>query len=651
LAWRQYICKLILRATRFLIFLGFIAISSVLAAQTDTGKAKLKVRPLYISMQDIENLNLNFQSIDTTLNAFHQLNPYRKQNKGYQDLGLVGTPMQALSLSPTKQTGFDLGFNRMNDWMFKTDGSEERLIISPNAYSALNYAQGEKELIFLEVLHTQNITRRWNAGLDFRRLKTNNYLFFNLAGNETYTKIRVPSNYNLRFFTSYRSKSDKYYVLGSVTFNKYTLRESGGLLSTEAFDTTSGKRRVFENPLTQASSSMTQPTLFIKQFYRFGKTSFQTQLKDSNAIDTVSFDFAPKGYFYHTLRASRSVYKYIDLKADTPYYPSPKFDVQTLDSMVLKELSNAVGLVLKSKYKGFSNIIKMGAEQSNYGVFNNHGGQLGYYNLSVNAALIAGLKLTSGEAELQGKGQFFVAGYNQKDFLLQASGKVLIKDKIRFWAQISSQQHAADYFQSRAFTNQVVWIQKLTPTLRNGLEGSAEWIPLKLKAGFTVSNFKNYYLYYNNSSPKGVDFNYLEIYASNLIKLGKFYWHNRLSTQQVSETYHLPKLTVSGGVYFENRFFKKNMLARIGVDYYWFSSYYADAYNPFLRQFVWQNNTQIGNYPYIDVYASAQIQTMNLFIRLEHVNQGISGNRYYSTPLYPNPPRFFRFGVNWRLFN
>lgn len=92
------------------------------------------------------------------------------------------------------------------------------------------------------------------------------------------------------------------------------------------------------------------------------------------------------------------------------------------------------------------------------------------------------------------------------------------------------------------------------------------------------------------------------------------------------------------------------MLARIGIDYYWFSSYYADAYNPFLRQFVWQNNTQIGNYPYIDVYASAQIQTMNLFIRLEHVNQGISGNGY-PTPLYPNPPRFFRFGVNWRLFN
>jgi len=651
LGWRQYICILILRQIRILFFICFTAVSGVSAAQSDTGKAKLKVRPLYISIEDIENLNFKLQSIDTSLNSFHQLNAYRKQNQGYQDLGLVGTPMQALSLNATKQTGFDLGFNRMSDWMYKTDGSSERMVISPSAYSALNYSQGEKELIFLEVLHTQNITRRWNAGLDFRRLKTNNYLFFNLAGNETYTKVRVPSNYNLRLFSSYRSKMDKYYVLGSVTFNKYTLRESGGLLSAEAFDTTSGKRRVFENPLTQANNSMTQPTLFVKQFYRFGKTSYQTQIKDSNNFDTLSFDFAPKGYFYHTIRVSRSVFKYIDLSADTPYYPTPIFDVLTKDSMVLKELSNAIGLVFKTKYKGFSNIIKLGGEQSNYGVFNNHFGQLGYYNLSLNAGWIAALKLVSGEAELQGKGQFFIAGYNQKDFLLQAAAKVLIKDKIRFWAQFSSQQHAADYFQSKAYTNQVVWNQKLNPTLRNGLESSAEWMPLKLKVGFAVTNLKNYFLYYNGSKPGGIDFNYLQIYASHLIKLGRFYWHNRLSNQQVSKIYHLPRLTLSGGVYFENRFFKKNMLARIGIDYYWYSSYFADAYNPYLRQFVWQNTTQIGNYPYIDVYASAQIQTMNLFIRMEHINQGLSGNRYYSTPLYPSPPRFFRFGVNWRLFN
>lgn len=93
------------------------------------------------------------------------------------------------------------------------------------------------------------------------------------------------------------------------------------------------------------------------------------------------------------------------------------------------------------------------------------------------------------------------------------------------------------------------------------------------------------------------------------------------------------------------------MLARIGMDYYWYSSYYADAYNPYIRQFTWQNTTKIGNYPYFDFYMSAQVQTMNLFIRFEHINQGLTGNRYYSTPLYPNPPRFFRFGLNWRLFN
>jgi len=625
-------------------------LSGLVLAQSDTASVKKnKVRPIFIPIADFEAFNIKTKAMDTSLDMLSQLNPFRKTNMAYQDLGLIGTAIQPLSLSTLKKTGFDLGFNTMNTWMFQ-NGSNERIIVAPTPYTMIHYSQGAKDLIFLNILHTQNITKRWNAGIDFRRLKTNNYLFFNLSG-DAYNKIRIPSTYNVKLFTSYHTKRDKYYLLGSLTSNKIRQRETGGLTDPIAFDTTSGRRRVFDNPLSNATNFINQRALFFSHYLRFGKTSYQTILKDSTKLDTISFDFRPRGFFYHTLNASSSKFYYKDPNYDTLFYPKPIFGDTTSDSLVLREVTNAVGIVLKASYKQFRNVLKMGAEMSNYGIYNVYTKQDNTYNLSLNGSLLMALTGKKNEIELIGKGQYFIAGYNSGDYMLNAAGKILIEDRIRLSGSISSQRHVADYFQSVATTNHLIWNQKLTPTLRNGIDASVEWLPMRINAGFNISNFQNYNIYFFNSAPKGIDFSYLNLFVSHHIKLGKFHWHNRIAYQEISKTFNLPKLNFSGGVFYENYFFKHNMLARIGADYYWFSSYYADAFNPYLRQFVWQNSTKIGNYPYLDVYISAQVQTMNLYVRFEHINQGISGNRFYSTPNYPNPPRFFRFGVNWRIFN
>jgi hypothetical protein len=623
----------------------------MLMAQTDTSskKTKIKIRPLFMTIENYESLKTDFHTFDTSLNGFHQLNPYRKHDLPYQDLGLPGTPIQPLFLNTVKTPGFDLGFNRMNDWLYNINGKSEKIIIAPTPYTMLNYSQGAKDLIFLELLHTQNITRRWNVGIEYRRLKTNNYLFYQMGG-DIYTKIRIPSIYNVKLFSSFRSKMDKYHLIGSLNLNKVNLRESGGLSKPETFDSTSGNLRVFENPLNNVVSTIKQPALVLKQYYRFGKTSFQTMLKDS-ILDTVSFEFKPRGYFYHQLLMNRTIFQYTDPEADTPYYPFPIFGNETNDSMSLKQISNSAGIALKNGNSKFNQYIKMGVEHNLIWVYNSHNSQKNFHNLSVNGEIAADLKSKYGKIEIFGLGQFFISGYNSKDYLLQGRVRLTVSDKVRLNGNISSQRHVVDYFQNRANNNFVLWDQELKPVYRNGLEANIEFLPLKLKAGFNASNFQNYVLYFNEKAPAGVDFSYLEIFLSNDIRFRKWSWHNRLSSQKSSAVYHLPELALSGGIFWENRFFKKNMLARFGVDYYWFSSYFADAYNPYLRQFVWQDKTKIGNYPYFDIYVSAQIQTMNLFIRFEHLNQGLSGNRYYSTPLYPNPPRFFRFGVNWRLFH
>ncbi len=639
-----------MKITKALFLSLFLSLFVQAFGQTDTSKKTVKkIRPVFIAIKDIESLKHNIQNFDTSLNRFNQLNPYRNQLQPYQDLGLIGTPSQSLCINSLNPTGFNLGFNTMDAWQYPIDGLDNKLIIAPSAYTKLNYSQGDKELIFIEVFHTQNITKRWNYGLDYRRLKTNNYLYYNLSG-ETHSKIRLSNIYNAKLFSSIRSKSDKYYAIGSVIFNKSLSRETGGLSKPLSFDTTSGKLRVFENPLVNATNSVLQPALTFTQFFRFGKTSLITQKKDSNRIDTLGLNFTPKGYFFHTLNASKVRFQFKDPLADTPYY-KPHFTHGINDSMVLKTITNSLGFLLKTKYKNFTNLLNASAEFSNYGVFNSIIGQLAYSNISLKAGLNASLNSKFGEIGLNGIGQLFVNGYNAKDYLLIAGSQWSLKNKVKLLATLSSQKHKVDHFQTIGFTSPIKWNQTLAPTLRNSFDATFEWTPFHLNAGIVASNFQNFVLYFPNTAPKGIDFNYLHLYVSNQLKFGKVHWHNRISFQECGKVFHLPKFYLAGGIFLENKFFKKNMLARIGFDYQWNSSFYADSYDPSMRQFVWQNTTLIGNYPYLDFYASAQVQTMNLYIRFEHINQGFSGERYYATPNYPNPPRFLRFGVNWRLFN
>ncbi len=647
---RQYICKVILKITHSFSFFLCLSLFAQAFGQSDSSKKiHQKIRPVFISLQDIESLKHNIQAFDTSLSGFSQINPFRKQGMPYQDLGLIGTPSQPLSINGLKPSGFNLGFNTMDAWFFPINGSDDKLVMAPSAYTKLNYAQGDKELIFIELLHTQNITKRWNFGLEYSRLKTNNYLYYNLSG-QVYSKIRISNLYNAKLFSSFRSKSDKYYVLGAITFNKSLARETGGLSNPLSFDTTFGQLRVFNNPLINATNSVLEPAVNFTQFFRFGKTSLITQKKDSSRSDTLGLNFSPKGYFFHTLNASQSRFQFEDPTADTPYY-KPHFTHGINDSMVLKTFTNSVGFLLKTLYKNITNISKASAEYSNIGVFNSIIGQLAYSNFSLKADHNTSLNSKYGDLQFNAHGQWFLAGFNASDYLMMAGLQWTYKNRTKLCASVSSQQHQVDHFQTIGFTSPIKWNQSLSPTQRRNFEASIDYLPWKLKAGLQASKFQNFVLYFPNAAPQGIDFDYLHLFVSHQIKLRKFYWQNRIGIQEAGKIYPLPKFYLAGGIFIENKFFKKNMLARIGFDYHYNSQFYASAYDPSIRQFVWQNTTRIGHYPYIDFYLSAQVQTMNIYIRFEHVNQGLSGTRYYATPNYPNPPRFLRFGVNWRLFN
>lgn len=89
----------------------------------------------------------------------------------------------------------------------------------------------------------------------------------------------------------------------------------------------------------------------------------------------------------------------------------------------------------------------------------------------------------------------------------------------------------------------------------------------------------------------------------------------------------------------------------MGFDVFFNTAYKAPNFMPATGQFYLQNQTRVGNYPYIDFFVNAQIKKARIFFKIEHVTSGLLGQTYLQYPNYPMNDRAFKIGVNWRFFN
>jgi hypothetical protein len=46
-----------------------------------------------------------------------------------------------------------------------------------------------------------------------------------------------------------------------------------------------------------------------------------------------------------------------------------------------------------------------------------------------------------------------------------------------------------------------------------------------------------------------------------------------------------------------------------------------------------------------------QLKRARMFIKMDHINQGMLNNNYFHTINYPVNPRGLRFGVSWNFYD
>lgn len=213
---------------------------------------------------------------------------------------------------------------------------------------------------------------------------------------------------------------------------------------------------------------------------------------------------------------------------------------------------------------------------------------------------------------------------------------------------------AQPYLLKHYISNHFAWDNDFgkTRSFRAGGSINVPWTHTRLEAGF--ENLQNY-VYFNNSGLPAQHGGSVQIFSTALnqhLNFGILNWDNTITLQTTSkaEVLPLPLLTIYSNLYLHFKAFRV-LDVQLGVDCDYYTRYYAPAYQPATMSFHIQQDVKLGNYPFMNLYASCRLYKARFFVMMSHINQGWFSNDYFSSPLYPLNPRKFQLGISVDFLN
>ncbi len=205
------------------------------------------------------------------------------------------------------------------------------------------------------------------------------------------------------------------------------------------------------------------------------------------------------------------------------------------------------------------------------------------------------------------------------------------------------------------------WSNDFSNVLTNTIqaEASTKWLHASLQLT-TIDNF----LYFKDTATienqqiiKPFQYantiNYLSATVNKEVTFRKFGLDATVLYQKVDQSnavLNLPEITLRSTIYYKNKFFKSNLQLQTGFTVNYFTSFYANEFNPVVSEFFVQTNRQIGNFPMVDFFVNGRIRQTRIFFKAEHFNSTMTGNTFYTTPTLPYRDFVIRFGIAWNFF-
>ena len=221
---------------------------------------KIKTVIHFIYEKDVIYGNVPQYIVDTTVAEIDKVNSNLDYRYNY--LGTNGSAAQPLIFRNCISLYTYTGVHSFDGQLLISDSL--RYFNSNKRYTEVNYHNSSFKEQQISVIHSQNITKNWNAGLIFARRGVLDYMSFS-------------STYRSRFalFTNFNSANNKYKLFAHAIWNTIENGVNGGLENDSLFDFTNVSNLGIKGlayRIANASQHARKKILHLSQYYDLGRT-------------------------------------------------------------------------------------------------------------------------------------------------------------------------------------------------------------------------------------------------------------------------------------------------------------------------------------------------------------------------------------------
>ncbi|MBS1589593.1 MAG: hypothetical protein JST52_08275 [Bacteroidetes bacterium] len=590
---------------------------------------------------------------DSSIHFFHR-RPFSQP--WMRNLGNLGAPSINLFFTPESRVAPTLGYHTFDVYRFHADSLLYFNTTRP--FSVFTYQLGSHAEQMAEILHTQNISPRWNFAARYRKINAPGY--YNIQR----------TNHDLANLTSnYISKNQHYALKLALVYNKLQNDENGGIL-TDSFLTTPGfgdKRTIpvaFQNTSysTRRSSVTTLQrdfTLLLNHSYTLGKTDTIFN-NDSTQFFKV---LKPRFRIEHTFRLSTEKYQFKDLAPDSlryAYFFQQNF--QSGDSVFSRQtwfyIDNGLSL------QGF-----IGSDQKGIQFFAGIGNRFDRFRTEyitgsqrqdeISNYIFGGLKKDAKEAGqwlYSADAKLFFTGMAAGDFIFKANvGKEFKSGWGNIQAGFQQSLNTAPYSYTLYANQYFKQSQTFTKESQTRFQLSTYIPDLKVSAALNSYLIANYIyinpiLQFDQYAPT---FNLTQISAKKVFTWKQWILDNELAFQQktINAPINIPTFMGRHQLSLETKLFGNALKIATGLDFRWHSAYQPAGYEPFFNRFYFQNTYNLTNAPEVGLFFNFKVKSFRAFVMGDQLQKLFGARNIISAPGYPAQDAMLRMGFSWDLVN
>ena len=463
-------------------------------------------------------------------------------------------------------------------------------------------------------------------------------------------------------------------------FNSYNFlnKENGGITDDRYITdpaavqggTTTVNNKTIPTNLTNAHSRIYGTELYLNHRYKVG---YYENHRDSVTDTIVSRTYIPVTSFIWTMNYKSNRHLFLNEgSSDTTYFKNTYFSLDgTNDETSYWKLTNTLGI---SMLEGFNKYAKFGLaayvthEIRKYTQYtdtvdatttdNGLPTPLPQYSLPHNYTenvIWVGGQLTKQRGSLityNATAQFGLVGSVAGD--IDVSGDISTKfrlksDSVKITGYGYFKNKSVPYFINNYVSNHFIWQNDFGKERRVRLGGMLDFPLTRTSANVGVENIQNF-IYFDNSGMPAQNSGNIQIFSATVnqnFKFGIFNWNNSLTYQTSTDenVLPLPKFSIYSNMFLQFTI-ARVLHVQLGVDFNYYTRYYAPAYNPAIMAFHTQHEVMCGNFAFMNAYANMKLKKTRFFVMMSHVNESFLGGDYFAIPHYPLNGMKFQMGLS-----